>query len=44
MSQAFESIKKGLNEAIEFSKGNTENVKVTYIDNVDVKKVRKILA
>ncbi len=41
MSQTFESIKKGLNEAIAFSKGNIKNAKVTHIDNVDVKKVRK---
>jgi len=41
MSQTFESIKKGLIEAIEFSKGNIKNAKVTHKDNVDVKKVRR---
>ncbi|MCP4152952.1 MAG: helix-turn-helix domain-containing protein [bacterium] len=43
MKSAFESIKQGLDEAMEFSKGNHQGVKVTIIDNVDVKKVRKTI-
>ena len=41
MKEAFESIKKGLNEAIEFSKGNLKEVNITHLDIVDVQKVRK---
>jgi putative transcriptional regulator len=41
MNEAFESIKKGLNEAIEFSKGNLIDARVTHIDHVDVKEVRQ---
>jgi putative transcriptional regulator len=42
MNETFESIKKGLSEAIEFSKGNIKNAKITMIDNkVDVQNVRK---
>ncbi len=42
MKEPFESIKKGLCEALEFSKGNTRGAKTTLIDNkVDVRNVRK---
>jgi putative transcriptional regulator len=41
MNETFESIKKGLNEAIDFSQGRLNNARVTRINNVDVKKVRK---
>jgi putative transcriptional regulator len=41
MKESFETIKKGLNEAIEFSKGNTRGSNVVVIDKVDVKNVRK---
>ncbi len=42
MNEAFESIKKGLNEAVEFAKGNEEGARVTHLNlNMDVKAVRK---
>ncbi|MCP4220350.1 MAG: helix-turn-helix domain-containing protein [bacterium] len=41
MSEAFESIKQGLMEALEFSEGNLEGARVTTISEVDVKEVRK---
>jgi putative transcriptional regulator len=41
MGNAFDSIKKGLTEAIEFSRGKVKNARVTTVNNVDVKKVRK---
>ena len=40
MSKAFESIKQGLNEAIEFSKGNTTGAVVHKFSPLDVKKIR----
>lgn len=42
MSSLFESIQKGLNEAIDYSKGDCKEARVTKIDlDVDVKKVRR---
>jgi putative transcriptional regulator len=40
MSSAFESIQKGLMEAIEFAEGNTKAATVHKFDAVDVKEVR----
>ena len=40
MSSAFESIQKGLMEAIEFAEGNTKPATVHKFDAVDVKEVR----
>lgn len=41
MMHAFESIKKGLNEAIDYAQGNRRDAKTTKINfDVDVKKVR----
>lgn len=40
MNNAFESIQKGLMEAIEFSEGNTKAATVHTFDAVDVKEVR----
>ena len=40
MSSAFESIQKGLMEAIEFAEGNTKGATVHKFDAVDVKEVR----
>ncbi len=41
MKEAFDSIKKGLNEAIDYARGNKANARVTNINfDVDVKKVR----
>ena len=40
MNNAFESIQKGLMEAIEFSEGNTKAATVHKFDAVDVKEVR----
>lgn len=42
MKEAFESIKKGLNEDIDFSRGEDVGARVTKINlDVDVKQVRK---
>ncbi len=42
MNEAFESIKKGLNEAVQFAEGNEGNSRVIHLSrNVDVKGVRK---
>lgn len=44
MKEAFESIKKGLNEAIDFAQGKVVKAKVTKIKpHIDVKMVRKNL-
>ena len=44
MNEAFESIKKGLNEAIDFAQGKEVKAKVTKINpQLDVKRVRKNL-
>jgi putative transcriptional regulator len=44
MKEAFESIKKGLNEAIDFAQGKEGKAKVTKINpQLDVKMVRKNL-
>ncbi|MFC2145803.1 NadS family protein [Acidobacteriota bacterium] len=44
MKEAFESIKKGLNEAIDFAQGKEVKAKVTKINpQIDVKMVRKNL-
>ena len=40
MSDAFESIKKGLTEAVEFSKGKKAKAVVHEFSPVDVKKIR----
>lgn len=40
MNNAFESIQKGLMEAIEFSEGNTKAATMHTFDAVDVKEVR----
>jgi len=41
MSTAFESIKQGLSEAIEFSQGKTKQAVVHEFSPVDVKAIRK---
>ncbi len=41
MSEAFESVKKGLAEAIEFAKGKDIGAKVFKPTEIDVKKLRK---
>ena len=41
MSQLFESIKRGLEEAIEFAEGNTAQARVFKPVTVDVKSIRK---
>ena len=41
MSKAYNSILKGLNEAIAFSKGKKKNVKVHDFTNIDIKHVRE---
>ena len=40
MSDFFSSIKQGLNEAIEFSKGNTKGAMVHKFSPLDVKRIR----
>lgn len=41
MKEAFDSIKKGLNEAIDYARGDRANARVTKINfDVDVKRVR----
>ena len=40
MSKAFESIKQGLNQAIEFSKGNIKGAVVHKLSPLDVKRIR----
>ena len=40
MSDAFESIKKGLSEAVDFSKGNKQKAVVHEFSPVDVKNIR----
>ena len=40
MSEAFNSIKQGLSEAIEFAKGKTGKAIVHNFDAIDVKKIR----
>jgi len=40
MNNAFDSIKRGLDEAIEFSKGKTTKAIVHEVTPVDVKKIR----
>lgn len=40
MSNAFESIKKGLTEAVDFSKGKKQKAVVHEFSPVDVKKIR----
>jgi len=40
MSSAFDSIKQGLEEALEFSKGNTQKAVVHEFTPVDVKNIR----
>jgi putative transcriptional regulator len=39
MSEAFESIKQGLNEAIEFAKNNKQGATIHKFDAVDVKAI-----
>ena len=41
MSEAFESVKKGLSEAIEFAEGKDIGAKVFKPTEIDVKKLRK---
>ncbi len=41
MNEAYKSISKGLKEAIEFSKGNTEGTKIFKPKHIDVKKLRE---
>lgn len=41
MSSAFESIKQGLHEAIEYSEGRLENAKAYKPKPVDIKQIRK---
>jgi putative transcriptional regulator len=40
MNEVYESIKKGLEEAIAFSEGKKNGVKVHHVRTVDVKKLR----
>jgi putative transcriptional regulator len=40
MSEVFKSIKKGLEEAVEYSKGNLKSARVFIPQNVDVKTIR----
>ena len=40
MSKAFESIKRGLEQAVEYSKGNTKGSVITHYTLVDIKKIR----
>ncbi len=43
MSKLFNSIKTGLEEAIEFSKGNEQGAKVFVPQQIDIQKLRKQL-
>jgi len=41
MGKAYKSISKGLNEAVEYSKGNTNGVREFRPKHIDVKKLRQ---
>ncbi|MFZ0455257.1 MAG: helix-turn-helix domain-containing protein [Ignavibacteriaceae bacterium] len=41
MNEAYKSISKGLKEAIEYSKGNTKEVRVFRPKHIDVKKLKE---
>ena len=43
MGNAFDDIKEGLDEAIEFAKGNSGNANIHEFNAVDVKRLRKDL-